>query len=208
VNTPLFWSAFHLRRRKSKSSCPNMKITSAPFGIFALSAFFFLGVPAGLAAPVTAAIAVILPTTGNATAGIVTFTATDGGVKVIADVTGLLPGKHGFHIHEFGDISDAAKAMSTGGHYDPDGSHHHALVEAGQADATPHHAGDMGNLTADSTGKAHLEVVLKGVSLTGPVNPLVGRAVIIHANADDGAQPVGNAGGRVGQGVIGIAQAK
>src|ERR1035437_9467605 len=189
-----------------------MKITSALSGAFVLSTVLLLGASFGLAAPtaapVTAAIAVIHPTTGNATAGIVSFTATDGGVKVVADVTGLLPGKHGFHIHEFGDISDVAKVMSTGGHYDPDGSHHHELAEPGQTANTPHHAGDMGNLTADSAGKAHLEVVLKGVSLMGPVNPLVGRAVIIHANADDGAQPGGNAGGRVGQGVIGIAQAK
>ena len=189
-----------------------MKITATPFGKFALSAFLLLGASLGLAAPaaapVTTAIAVILPTTGNATAGTVTFTATDGGVKVIADVSGLLPGKHGFHIHEFGDISDAAKAMSTGGHFDPDGTHHHALVDAERPDATPHHSGDMGNLVADGAGKAHLEMTLTGVSLMGPANPIVGRAVIIHAKPDDGGQPVGNAGGRVGQGVIGIAKAK
>jgi Cu-Zn family superoxide dismutase len=189
-----------------------MNITSALSGTFALSALLSLGASLGqaatAAAPVTAAIAVISPTTGNSTAGIVSFTATDDGVQVIADLTGLPPGKHGFHIHEFGDISDAAKAMKTGGHYDPDDTHHHMLVDAGQADAMPHHAGDMGNLTADSDAKAHLEVLLKGVSLMGPVNPLVGRAVIVHANADDGAQPVGNAGGRIGQGVIGIAKSK
>ena len=166
------------------------------------------GLAAGDAAPVTTAIAVILPTTGNETAGIVTFIATDGGVKVIADVTGLTPGKHGFHIHEFGDISDSAKAMSAGGHYDPEGTHHHALVEAERPDAMPHHSGDMGNLAADGAGKAHLEMTLPGVSLMGPANPIVGRAVIIHAKSDDGGQPVGNAGGRGGQGVIGIAKAK
>ena len=166
------------------------------------------GLAAAEAAPVTAAIAVIQPTTGNETAGIVLFTATEGGVRVVADVTGLAPGKHGFHIHEFGDISDSAKAMATGGHYDPEGTHHHALVDAGQPDSMPHHAGDMGNLVADSAGKAHLEIMLQGVSLMGPANPIVGRAVIIHAKADDGGQPVGNAGGRVGQGVIGIAKGK
>jgi len=141
-------------------------------------------------------------------AGALKFEDTPQGLHISGMIENLPPGEKGFHIHEFGDISDTAKAMSTGGHYDPDGAHHHALVEAGQADATPHHAGDMGNLTANSAGKAHLEVVLKGASLMGPTAPLVGRAVIIHANADDGAQPVGNAGGRVGQGVIGIAQAK
>ena len=189
-----------------------MKIPFALSAPVALCALLLVGPSHGLAAaeaaPVTAAIAVIHPTTGNETAGIVTFTATDDGVKVVADVTGLTPGKHGFHIHEFGDISDSAKAMSTGGHYDPAGTHHHMLVDAGGPDAMPHHAGDMGNLVADSAGKAHLEITLQGVSLMGPANPLVGRAVIIHANFDDGSQPVGNAGGRVGQGVIGIAKAK
>jgi Cu-Zn family superoxide dismutase len=189
-----------------------MRIPSALSAFIAFCALLLLGTSHGLAeveaAPVTAAIAVIHPTTGNEIAGIVTFTATDGGVKIVADVTGLTPGKHGFHIHEFGDISDSAKAMSTGGHYDPNGTHHHALVDADRPDAMPHHAGDMGNLVADTAGKAHLEIVLQGVSLMGPANPLVGRAVIIHATSDDGGQPVGNAGGRVGQGVIGIAKAK
>jgi Cu-Zn family superoxide dismutase len=186
-----------------------MKIPLALFATLAFSALCTShGLVAAEAAPVTAAIAVIRPTTGNETAGMVTFTAFDGGVKVVADVTGLTPGKHGFHIHEFGDISDSAKAMSTGGHYDPAGTHHHAMVEADRPDSMPHHAGDMGNLVADSAGKAHLEVTLQGVSLMGPANPIVGRAVIIHANSDDGGQPVGNAGGRVGQGVIGIARTK
>ena len=189
-----------------------MKIPSTLAFPLAFCALLLLGSSRGLAAaetvPVTTAIAVIYPTTGAETAGIVTFIATEGGVKVTANVTGLTPGKHGFHIHEFGDVSDSAKAMNTGGHYDPEGTHHHALVDADKSDSTSHHAGDLGNLVADSAGKAHLETTLQGVSLMGPANPLVGRAVIIHAKSDDGGQPVGNAGGRVGQGVIGIAKAK
>jgi Cu-Zn family superoxide dismutase len=189
-----------------------MRIPSALSVTLAFCASLLPGTSNGLAAagasPVTAAIAVIQPTTGNEAAGIVTFTAIDGGVKVVADVSGLTPGKHGFHIHEFGDISDSAKAMSTGGHFDPEGTHHHALVDADHPDGMPHHAGDMGNLVADASGKAHLELTLTGVSLMGAVNPIVGRAVIVHAKSDDGGQPVGNAGGRVGQGVIGIAKAK
>ena len=189
-----------------------MKIPSVLPAAVAFSVLLSLGALHGLAAvdavPVTAAIAVILPTTGNETAGIVTFTAINGRVKVVADISGLTPGKHGFHIHEFGDISDSANAMSTGGHYDPAGTHRHAPVDADRPDDLPHHAGDMGNLVADSAGKAHLETTLQGVSLMGPENPIVGRAVIIHAKSDDGGQPVGNAGGRVGQGVIGIAKAK
>jgi len=164
------------------------------------------GVPSARAATVTAAIAVIQPTTGNSVSGKVVFTQVDGGVKVVADVSGLPSGKHGFHIHEYGDISDAAKAMSTGGHYDPEGTHRHALVDADHPDGMAHHAGDMGNLVADDSGNAHLEMILMGVTLMGPTDPIVGRAVIIHAKPDDGGQPTGNAGGRIGFGVIGIAK--
>ena len=163
--------------------------------------------PAALAAPVTAAVAVISPTTGSSVSGTIQFTAVDGGVKVVADVSGLPPGKHGFHIHEFGDISDTAKAMKTGGHYDPAGTKHHMLMTGDTIDGSMgHHAGDMGNLTADASGKAHLELTLTGVSLMSDTNPIVGRAVIIHDKPDDGGQPTGNAGGRIGQGVIGIAK--
>ena len=170
-------------------------------------------VPASMPAmaAVTEAVAVITPTTGNKVGGKVTFTQTDAGVKVVADVSDLPPGKHGFHIHEYGDTSDAAKAMSTGGHFDPEGTHHHELVapeHPEHPDAAPHHAGDMGNLTADDSGKAHLEVTLAGVTLMGPLNPIVGRAVIVHEKPDDGGQPTGNAGGRIAYGVIGIAKAK
>ena len=186
--------------------------TISPLSVpVALCSLLWLGSSPHLAAaesaPVTSAIAVIQHTAGNDTAGTVTFIATDGGVKVVADLTGLTPGKHGFHIHEFGDISDSAKAMSTGGHFDPAGTHQHALVPSNQG-VGAHHAGDMGNLVADVAGKAHLEVTLEGVTLMGPANPIVGRAVIVHAKADDGGQPVGNAGDRVGEGVIGIAKAK
>lgn len=154
----------------------------------------------------TSAIAVISPTSGNAVAGTVKFTQTGAGVKVVAEISGLPPGPHGFHIHEYGDISDSAKAMKTGGHYDPAGTHHHMLVEGQSVDgSSSHHAGDLGNLTADASGKAHLELTLAGVTLTG-TNAIVGRAVIIHEKADDGGQPTGNAGGRLGQGVIGIAK--
>jgi Cu-Zn family superoxide dismutase len=188
-----------------------MRILPALSAPVAFCSLVLTGGPQRLAAAdstsVTAAIAVIQHTAGNETAGIVTFTATDGGVKVVADITGLAPGKHGFHIHEFGDVSDSAKAMSTGGHFDPAGTHHHELVPPDHS-VGAHHAGDMGNLVADSSGKAHLEITLVGVTLMGPVNPIVGRAVIVHAKPDDGGQPVGNAGDRVGEGVIGIAKAK
>jgi superoxide dismutase, Cu-Zn family len=147
------------------------------------------------------AIAVIQPASGSACKGTVRFVEQGTGVKVVADLEGLTPGaKHGFHVHEFGDCS-APDATSAGSHYDPAGTKHH-----GSPTEQPRHAGDMGNLQADGSGKAHLELLLEGVTIEGHDSALLGRGVVVHAKPDDFGQPVGNAGGRIGCGVIGIAK--
>ena len=56
-------------------------------------------------AKVNKAICILYPTQGNNVSGTVTFTQTDKGVVVVADIQGLSQGKHGFHIHEFGDCT-------------------------------------------------------------------------------------------------------
>lgn len=146
------------------------------------------------------AVAVLHPTAGNKCHGVVKFSETGGSVKVVADLEGLTPGqKHAFHIHQYGDCS-SADGSSAGGHYNPE-NHPHALPDGG-----PRHAGDMGNLQADDQGKAHYEITLDNVSIAGMKNPVIGRGVIVHAKADDGSQPVGNAGGRIACGVIGVAK--
>lgn len=120
-------------------------------------------------------------------------------MRVTAHVTGLTPGKHGWHIHEKGDCT-APDATSAGGHYNPD-----SMPHAGP-DAAQRHSGDMGNLVADSGGVAHMEYVDTVMRLQGP-NAVVGRAVIIHAGEDDlTTQPTGNSGARVACGVIEAAQ--
>lgn len=145
------------------------------------------------------AIAVIRPASGSNVSGWVKFTQTDKGVEIEADVSGLTPGKHGFHIHQYGDES-AADAMSAGGHFNPDSVAH------GAPTAMVHHAGDLGNLEADASGHAMLKWTDAKMCLVGPCG-IVGRAVIIHAKEDDLiSQPVGNAGPRIGIGVIGIAK--
>jgi Cu-Zn family superoxide dismutase len=145
------------------------------------------------------AIAVLHPTEGNKCKGVVRFTEQDGKVKVVAEVEGLTPGqKHAIHVHQCGDCS-SADGMSAGGHYNPD-NHPHGLP-----DAKERHAGDFGNLQADDQGKARLELTVDNITVQGHHNPVIGRAVIVHAKADDGGQPVGNAGGRIACGVIGVA---
>ena len=139
------------------------------------------------------------PASGSAVKGTVTFTKVEGGVKVVADLEGLTPGDHGFHIHQFGDCS-APDATSAGGHFNPHGAPH-----AGPT-AEIRHAGDLGNITAEASGKAHYERLDPSLKLDG-AESIIGRGVIVHANADDlKTQPTGNAGGRVACGVIGVAK--
>ncbi|MCU0789122.1 MAG: superoxide dismutase family protein [Verrucomicrobia bacterium] len=141
------------------------------------------------------AVAVLEPTQGNQARGTVTFTQTDDGVRVVADITGLKPGEHGFHIHEHGDCS-APDGSSAGGHFNPTGMAH------GGPDAAEHHLGDLGNLTADASGKAQLNRVYAFLDLNG-TNAIVGRGLVVHSDRDDlTSQPTGNAGKRVACGVI------
>ena len=143
----------------------------------------------------TKAVAILHPTEGNKLAGTVTFTQVDGGVLIVADVSGLTPGKHGFHVHEHGDCS-APDASSAGGHFNPTHKKH------GGPDSPERHVGDFGNLEANSEGKAHYERVDKIISLNGPES-IVNLSVIVHANEDDlVSQPAGNSGPRIGCSVI------
>ena len=146
------------------------------------------------------AIAVISPTLGNNTAGLVHFYQVADNVKVMATLTGLTPNQnHGFHVHEFGDIS-AENGTSAGGHYNPEG-HPHGLPPNQMR-----HAGSFGNILADENGNATFELVDDTISIAGQKNPIIGRAVIVHAKKDTGIQPTGGAGARIGMGIVGISK--
>lgn len=147
----------------------------------------------------TRAVAVLHGTEGNQVSGTVTFTAAESGVNVVARVTGLTPGDHGFHIHEFGDCS-APDGTSAGGHFNPHGTEH------GAPSGEMRHAGDFGNITANESGVASYERIDAEITFSGE-NSIIGRSVIIHADPDDlVSQPTGAAGARVACGVIGIGQ--
>jgi Cu-Zn family superoxide dismutase len=148
------------------------------------------------------AIVVLHPTAGNKVSGTVTFTEVADGVQVHADITGLTPGNHGFHVHEFGDCS-AADASSAGAHFNPTNNPH-----AGP-DAAERHVGDMGNVEADASGKATLEYVDHQISLTTDERSVIGRSVVVHVKADDlKTQPAGDSGARIACGVIGRAKSQ
>jgi Cu-Zn family superoxide dismutase len=96
-------------------------------------------------------------------------------------------------VHEKGDCS-APDGASAGGHFNPAG-HQHALP----ASNPPRHLGDLGNITIGKDGKGTLEIVAPGANLKdSDPNSFFGKAVIIHEKKDDGGQPTGNAGGRIG----------
>ena len=147
---------------------------------------------------VTRATAVLIPTEGNKVQGTVTFTQAGAGVRVVAQIEGLTPGKHGFHIHEFGDCS-AADGSSAGGHWNPMGHNH------GKWNQAPFHMGDLGNVTADEYGNGAISITTSLWTIgTGQEDDIVGKSIVVHATADDFVtQPTGNAGGRIACGVIG-----
>lgn len=148
---------------------------------------------------VTKAVAIISPFSGSSVKGQITFTETAEGIHVTGRIEGLTPGTHGFHVHEFGDLS-APDATSAGGHYNP-GSDPHAAPDDSQR-----HVGDLGNVEADASGVANYDRIDKSLELNG-ARSIVGRSVVVHGNPDDlKSQPAGNAGPRVGAGVIGIAK--
>jgi Cu-Zn family superoxide dismutase len=141
------------------------------------------------------AVANLNPTQGNEARGTVTFTQTETGVRVVAHLTGLKEGEHGFHVHEKGDCS-APDASSAGGHFNP------TTMPHGAPGTEKHHVGDLGNIKADASGTAHLDQVFPFLQLSG-ANSIVGRAVIVHAGKDDlTSQPSGEAGGRVACGIV------
>lgn len=189
-----------------QQSNPNltMKIVSysQPTRLLSAACIFTFAVAfSAPAAEPTTAVAVLQPTKGNQTTGVIHFqSVSDGKVRVTATVEGLAPNSvHAIHIHEFGDCT-APDATSAGGHYNPEG-HSHALP-----DKKERHAGDLGNLQADAQGKASLDLTVDNITVNGSKNPIVGRGVIVHEKQDDGSQPVGNAGGRIACGVIGLAK--
>jgi len=139
------------------------------------------------------AVAQLTSLQNSGVSGMVSFTSVEGGVRVQATLTGLPVGKHGFHIHQFGDCR-AVDGTSAGGHFNP-ADHPHSGPES-----TERHMGDLGNIESDGNS-ASLDYVDSAIDMS----LILGRGVIIHAAEDDlTSQPTGNAGGRLGCGVIGV----
>ncbi|CAM8964178.1 unnamed protein product [Rhodiola kirilowii] len=139
----------------------------------------------------------------SAVEGVVILTQEDEGPTTVnVRITGLTPGPHGFHLHEFGDTTNGC--ISTGPHFNPKGLTH------GAPEDEIRHAGDLGNIVANADGVAEATIVDSQIPLTGP-NAVVGRAFVVHELEDDLGKgghelslSTGNAGGRLACGVIGL----
>jgi Cu-Zn family superoxide dismutase len=130
--------------------------------------------------------------------GVIELTQENDGLHVTGQVNGLNPGTHGFHIHEYGDARGPA-GKTAGGHFNPWENQH------GGPNDEEHHAGDLGNIRADESGVAHVDITAPWLKL----HYVVGRSIVVHAGEDDfRSQPSGDAGGRVAIGVIGIAKSE
>ncbi|KAG8319701.1 Superoxide dismutase [Cu-Zn] [Homalodisca vitripennis] len=142
--------------------------------------------------------------TGESVTGNVTFSqAEDGGpVTVRGIISGLTEGKHGFHVHEKGDLSNGC--LSTAGHFNPEKKNH------GGPDDKERHVGDLGNISADRSGVAEFTFTDSVISLVGE-HSIIGRGLVMHSDPDDlgrggfsDSLTTGHAGSRIACGVIGI----
>ncbi|MBD2257523.1 superoxide dismutase family protein [Pseudanabaena sp. FACHB-2040] len=158
-----------------------------------------LGVaPAAWAATGGTAQAVLYSTTDeNLALGVAHLEETAEGLDIQVSFLGAPTGTHGFHIHAGDSCEDAGNAA--GGHYNPDDVEHGYLIEDGFAAA---HAGDLGNVVIGEDGTALYTALVPGLTLAAGEHPVTNHAFILHANPDDFSQPVGNAGSRVGCGLI------
>ena len=143
------------------------------------------------------ATAQLQPTKGNKTFGEATFEQVNGKVRVVVFAQGLRPGQeHGMHIHEVGDCG-SGDGMSTRDHFNPLGRPH------GHPGSAQRHAGDLPSLKANNEGRGKVEIDLDIITLTPGPASIIGRGLIVHADADDyKTQPTGNSGARIACGVI------
>ena len=145
------------------------------------------------------AFANIIEISNSGVSGKAIFIKTSKGIKLTLSLDGKRNTTVAAHIHSGSecDYIDGSKAM---GHWNPTGEAH------GYWGAESFHSGDLGNVRLNGEGKGELVVFdnKKRWSLEKTGNKSVaGKTIIIHSGYDDGiSQPTGNAGGRVGCGVI------
>ena len=95
---------------------------------------------------------------------------------VEAELSGLTPGEHGFHVH--GAATARRPTRAAPGAFHPAGKphgHHHG----------ERHAGDLPNLVAGQDGRASYRGRGRGLTADSGALGIIGRSVVVHADADD-----------------------
>lgn len=130
----------------------------------------------------------------------------DAPVSITGYLLNLPRGLHGFHVHEFGDVSNGC--TSAGEHFNPTQQDH------GAPDAAERHVGDLGNVrSAGCCALTEIDMRDDVITLFGPLS-VVGRSLVVHTDRDDLgltdhplSKTTGNSGGRLGCGIIGVCSA-
>ncbi|MGY2896643.1 superoxide dismutase family protein [Deinococcus sp. UYEF24] len=174
-------------------------------GLLALGLASAGGARADIATPLSASATLRDPV--GAVSGTVTFKQVGVDVKITVKATGLTPGQHGIHIHEYGRCTPGIDATrnevvafgGAGGHFDPGMSHNHA---GPAADDSSGHGGDLPMLMVGADGTGTASFMTSKVSLTG-VTGMLNRSIVVHAMSDDyKTDPSGLSGARERCGVI------
>jgi Cu-Zn family superoxide dismutase len=132
--------------------------------------------------------------------GTVIFTQKNDYIRIVINIKGLNKNhKHGFHIHETGDLREGCKSCCA--HYNP-GKTLHAGLEGG-------HAGDLGNIKTDEKGECNMSIKTNKFT----IDEILGRSIIIHQDEDDlglgtfnDSKTTGHSGSRIACSVIGISK--
>jgi Cu-Zn family superoxide dismutase len=132
--------------------------------------------------------------------GTVVFKQKEDHVRIVIDIKGLNKNhKHGFHIHESGDLREGCKSCCA--HYNPYNTQH-AGLEGG-------HAGDLGNIKTNENGECNISIKTDKFI----VDEILGRSIIIHQDEDDlglgtfeDSKTTGHSGSRIACSVIGISK--
>lgn len=141
----------------------------------------------------------------NGVSGIIKFTQKKKTTRVKVEyyIEGLKDGEHGFHVHEYGDLTDGC--MSACAHFNPFNKNH------GGRHSEERHVGDLGNIESkNKISKGYFYDDVISLDVKKP-NSIVGRAIVVHAGEDDLGKggneeslKTGNAGKRLGCGIIGL----
>lgn len=125
-------------------------------------------------------------------------------VYIKGELKSKLKGLKGFHIHEYGDISDGCKTC--GSHFDTKNNQHGDLNDKNS------HTGDLGNILFNEKGVCKINIKTNKLTLYGK-NSILGRSLVIHAKKDDlgkydnkESKTTGNSGKRVDCCVIGLSK--